>query len=187
MNIAFKVVNTTLTPALRDYATRKLEAMQKFLPQIRQAQVVLAVDPKHQSGDVNQVDITLYVKREVFRGEETADDMYAAIDLVIPKIKRQAERYADKIKSRRHRDKEGLLQTLAEWWQDLQSAPPERPQIVKRKRFSLVKPMSEVEAIEQMNLLEHAFFLFNNSETGRFSVVYRRDDGNYGLIEPDNE
>lgn len=190
MKITIKATNTELTDALRDYAEEKINALEKYIPRVKHAKVELEVDKRHQSGDIYRCEVMIFVPRELLRAEERASDMYAAIDLVIPKLKKQIETFVGKQKDKRRKiDKENVFRQLVKLWKptEIPDESGEVPKIVKRKRFSLTKPMPESEAIKQMEMIGHDFYLFNNADTGRFSVVYKRSDGDYGIIEPDME
>jgi putative sigma-54 modulation protein len=115
------------------------------------------------------------------RGEESTDDMYASIDLVIDKLEKQIDKYKTKL-SRKIRD--GNIKSIVN--EQVQRSPvdEDEPRIVRTKRFTM-KPMPVEEAILQMNLVGHDFFVFTNADTDQVNVIYRRKDRNYGLIEPD--
>ena len=188
MKIVIKGTKTDLSPSLKEYIYEKVGSLDRYLKRVIEAQVELEVDNKHRSGDIYRAEIMLFVPRDVLRAEEKASDMYAAIDLVMPKLKKQIEKYKGKLRDK-HLKKARFL-AIKDWFRprhDAKSfdAEESKPRIVKRKRFSLTKPMSEAEAVRQMNLIGHDFFLFNNSQTNRMSVVYKREDGDYGLIEPE--
>jgi putative sigma-54 modulation protein len=185
MKIAIKGTNTDLSPSLKEYVHEKVGSLEKFYKRIVQTDVELEVFPKHKSGEIYRAEVTIFVPRDVLRAEEKATDMYAAIDLVMPKLKKQLAKYKGKMKHKNVR--KARFTAIKDWFHPTHDfvSRPEAPRIVKRKRFSLTKPMSENEAIEQMNLIGHDFFLFNNSQTNRMSVVYKRDDGQYGIIEPE--
>ncbi|MDD4601528.1 MAG: HPF/RaiA family ribosome-associated protein, partial [Negativicutes bacterium] len=116
----------------------------------------------------------------LLRGEESTTDMYTSIDLVIEKLERQIEKYKTKL-ARKLRS--GFLKGEVPST-SVQVADSEDFIIVKTKRFA-VKPMDVQEAVMQMNLINHDFYVFSNAETEEVNVVYRRKDGNYGLIEPE--
>lgn len=174
MQITVRGKNIQITDALRDYATKKVERIDKYFDRPVEAQVMLTVEKDHHT-----VEVTAMVDGLILRGEESSPDMYASIDLVSDKLEKQIERYKTRI-SRRLRNngfKNGAV---------VQAIPDEDgPRIVRSKRFPM-KPMPVEEAVLQMNLLNHDFFVFMNAETERFAVVYKRKDGNYGLIEPQN-
>jgi putative sigma-54 modulation protein len=111
----------------------------------------------------------------ILRGEEATPDMYASVDLVVEKLEKQVEKFKGRLGKR--------LRTAEA--RDAEAEEQEDPfRVVRVKRFA-IKPMQVEEAVMQMNLLGHSFFVFSNAETQEVNVVYRRKDGNYGLIEPE--
>ncbi len=179
-----------LTESLKNYTEEKIGSLTKFFDGIMEARVELQVSKnKNKSDDKFRCEVNLYVPRDLIRATENASEMHAAIDLVMPKLRRSIDKYKEKLETKRKAKRAnlkrgGLLGKIFSRRMreaDLENA---EPIIVKRKRFSCVEPMKEAEAIKEMNLIGHDFYLFLNSETERFSVVYKRDDGNYGLIEP---
>jgi putative sigma-54 modulation protein len=161
--------NLEVTEALRRYAEEKVGRLQRYLERITSAHIVLSVEKYRQVAEV-----TLRVRDLTIRGEQSSEDLYASIDVVVEKLERQVQKYKGKIQA--HAGRSGRPQG------DL--APrEEEPRVVKTKRFA-IKPMSLDEAILQMDLLGHDFFVFRNAETDEVNVLYRRHEGNYGLIEP---
>jgi len=173
MQIVLVGKNIEITSALKAYAERKISKIEKFFdsPLPQPAQVALSV----QRGR-HIVEVTIPVNGMLLRGEEQSDDMYSSIDSVVEKLERQIDKYKGRLQKKRPA---GGRTDEAQW-----QAPPESDKVVKVKRFT-VKPMSLDEAIMQMNLLGHDFFVFTDTDTNRMAVVYRRRDGNYGLIEPE--
>jgi len=168
--------NVTVSDSLKDYAIEKLAKLEKHLNDAARLELELQVE-KNPSIAENQVaEATIWTKGPVLRARESSQDMRASIDLLVEKLERQARRYHDK---RRRRPGRVMRQ--------LDSRPvvadSEEPKIVKTKQFP-VKPMSPEEAVLQLELIGHDFFVFQNAETNDVNVVYRRRDGNYGLIEP---
>jgi putative sigma-54 modulation protein len=131
------------------------------------------------------VEVTVPIDGMLLRGEDELDDMYAAIDSVVDKIERQIHKYKTKI-NRKARQKGAEFDPITEnSIPELMDEPEEEePRVVKVKQVPM-KPMDVEEAILQMNLLGHDFFVFRNAEDARTNVVYRRRDGNYGLIGPE--
>ena len=168
-----------VTDALRDYTTKRLSKLEKYLEDVKGAQVALSVE-----GDRHKVEVTIPLNGMILRGEETSDDMYSSIDMVEEKLEKQIEKYKTKL-IKNHRGA-GLKKALAEEvkLQMEDNAAEEKFKITRVKRFAF-RPMDEEEAIMQMNLLGHSFFVFFNAESEEVNVVYRRKDGNFGLIEPD--
>jgi putative sigma-54 modulation protein len=168
--------NVTVSDSLKDYALEKLAKLEKHLNDAARLELELQVE-KNPSIAENQVaEATIWTKGPVLRARESSQDMRASIDLLVDKLERQARRYRDK-------RKRGPSRVTTQ----LESRPvvpdSEEPRIVKTKQFS-VKPMSPEEAVLQLELIGHDFFVFQNAETNDVNVVYRRRDGNYGLIEP---
>jgi putative sigma-54 modulation protein len=152
---------------------------------LEEARVELAYIKSARSAADRQVaQITVRGHGVILRSEERADDIFAALDIALEKLQRQIERY----KGKRHRGRVGARSVAEETISEsLEEEEPEitGPMIVRRKRFILT-PMDENEAIEQMELLGHeSFFVFYNPQSNAVNVLYKRHDGNYGLIEPE--
>lgn len=173
MRIVVKGKNIAVTPALRRYVEKKLSKLERYFENITEATATLSVEKER-----HIVEVTVPLNGGMLlRGEEETQDMYASVDLVLEKLERQIEKYKTKIA---RKIKNGSLLDLAP---TPEHSPGEEPRLVRTKRFA-IKPMPVDEAILQMNLLGHDFFVFSNAETEEVNVVYRRRDGNYGLIEP---
>ncbi|MGI5911543.1 MAG: ribosome hibernation-promoting factor, HPF/YfiA family [Syntrophomonadaceae bacterium] len=171
--------NIELTDALKDYTTKRLSKLEKYIDDVKVAQVALSV-----GAEGHKVEVTIPLNGIMLRGEESTEDMYSSIDLVEEKLEKQIEKYKTKL----YRNYRGVgLKTAFkdEVQKELnQGKTTEKFNIVRSKRFAL-KPMDEEEAIMQMNLLGHNFFVFFNSRTDEVNVVYKRKDKGYGLIEPE--
>lgn len=173
MRIVVRGKNFEVTNALREWVEKKVGKVEKYFDNIGEAQVMLSV-----SRGRHRAEVTIPLDGIVLRGEEETEDMYASIDKVMDKMERQIEKYKSRIDPRL---KGGSVRDL------FPGRPPveyELPQVVRTKRFA-VKPMPVDEAIMQMNLIGHSFFVFRNADTEEVNVVYARKDGNYGLIEPE--
>lgn len=171
-----------VTNALREYVTTKIEKLEKYLS-IVEVHVILSVEKYRHLAEV-----TIQAKRTTLHGQEETGDMYQAIDVVIDKIEKQIKKRKEKIVSRKAKK---LPKSLGESVDNL-SEPAEPslkeksttpPRIIREENFA-VKPMSLNEATLQMGLSPDNFLVFFNHETNQINVLYRRDDGNYGLIEP---
>lgn len=171
MQVAIRGKNIEITPALRDYVEKKVTKITKFIDLPVTAQVNLYVERERHIAEV-----TAALNGMILRGEEATSDMYASIDLVSDKLEKQVHKYKGKFK-KRTRDT-GVVEE--------ETAPSTEPEgvVVKTKRFG-GKPLTVDEAIMQLNLLSHDFFVFSNAETQRINVLYRRKDGNYGLLDPE--
>jgi putative sigma-54 modulation protein len=177
MNISVRGKNIEVTPALKDYAEKRIGKLGKYLGHEVDAVVVLSV-----ARDDQTVEVTMPFNGMILRGEESTADMYSSIDMVVEKLEKQIERFKGKVLGRTKRDRCCSGKEVGAQ----QGSPTYEPKIVKTKRFA-IKPMHVDEAVLQMNLLGHNFFFFFNAETEQTSVVYKRNDGNYGLIEQEFE
>jgi len=177
MRIIVKGKNLEITPDLRNYAEKKVGKLSRFFegrPEIL-AEVMMRIEKEQ---DI--VEITVQVDGILLRGEEKNEDLYASIDGAVEKIERQVRKHKTRLQNRfRNGPKLSELQSM--------EVHPDRekdtPRVVRTKRFA-IKPMGVEEAIMQMDLLGHDFFVFTNAATNEINVVYRRKDGDYGLIEP---
>jgi putative sigma-54 modulation protein len=177
--------NMEVTDRINDYVTKKISRLDRFLPGIDEARVDLAYVKSARSASDRQVaQITVRGKGYILRSEERADDIFAAVDAALEKMQRRIERYKGK-HYRGRGDGKSAAEVVQQPAIEEEESAELGPVIVRRKRFPL-SPMDEYEAIEQMILLGHEnFFIFYNANTNAINVLYRRRDGNYGLIEPD--
>lgn len=181
MQIIIKGKNIEVTDWLREYVEKKIGRLDRYLPSISEARIELTVQKAKSADDRQVAQITLRSDGTILRAEERSDDMFASIDAVADKLHRQIARFKDK-RTRRGRAPHGEPVPLPEGEMDIEEE--DEAAVVRVKRF-LVRPMLEEEAIEQMELLGHDFFLFYNADTDSMNVVYRRKDGNYGLLQPE--
>ena len=165
-----------VTKAIQDYAQEKLGRIERYLGDSSNVRATVVVNVK---GHRQKVEVTIPLKTVILRAEETREDLYAAIDVVADKLERQIRKNKTKLQSKKMKDtfsKDFMLDAI----ENVEEENVDK--IVKRKKIE-VKPMSEEEAILQMELLEHQFYIFKDSETNNISVVYKRNEGNYGIIE----
>lgn len=188
MLVTVKGKNVEVTDALKRYAEKKIQKLEKYFRDIKQAQVTQSVQRNW-----HIIEVQLEGDGVLLRGEERSDDMYASIDQVVEKLEKRVKRFKGKLYGKTTeqgpREREAQREHLAaeaSGVETLDELPieEEMPEIVRMKRFA-VKPMSPEEAANQMELLHHDFFVFLNDDTEAVNVVYRRRDGNYGLIEPE--
>lgn len=179
MNIMIRGENVEVTPALRDYVEKKVGRVERYFdPEAtNDIHVTLKV-----LKDVHTVEVTIPLPGLLLRAEDHSEDMYASIDSVIDKLERQIRKHKTKV-NRRFRDEGGLKTLFVEGVASNIDVEEEDIRIVRTKSFDF-KPMDAEEAILQMNLVGHSFFVFSNAETDEVNVVYKRKDGRYGLIEP---
>ncbi len=185
LKVEIFVRNLDLTDRLRDYVTRKVSKMDRYLDVIEEAKVDLNYAKSARSASDRQVaQITVRGKGVLLRAEERTDDMFASVDAVLDKLYRQIERY--KGKRWKSRGDGRSAKQVAQAFEPLSPDTSDltvSDMIVRRKRFQLT-PMDELEAVEQMSLLDHEdFFVFLNTDTNQVNVLYRRLDGKLGLIE----
>ena len=164
-----------VTPAIKEYTEKKIGKLDKYFSQSLEvtASVLLKVRGKEQT-----VEVTIPCKKIVLRAEETGKDLYAAIDLVSEKLERQIRKNKTRIAQRKLKNND--IEINVDF--DNSEVEEEKEKIVKRKTMD-TKPMSEEEAILQMSMLGHEFFIYKNSSNGNVCVLYKRKDGNLGIIE----
>ncbi len=158
-----------------------MKKLQKYFDQIMEAVATISVEKNR-----HIFEVTLQAKKAIIRAEEESDDIYNSIDRVIAKLERQIIKYKEKLyyKYGNEYNKEPVSNILEEEGYHLGDKSNQDRKIVKTKRFA-IKPMSPEEASLQMELLGHNFYVFSNEETAQINVIYKRKDGNFGLIEPE--
>lgn len=175
MNINVRGKQIKVTDALKDYVEKRVGKLGKYSDDFTDVQVTLSVEKERQ-----KVEITAPLNGFILRGEEETDDLYSSIDLVVDKLERQMEKYRMRIGKKRIKtakeEPSFILETDDEIF--------DKDSIVKSKRFP-AKLMTVDEAVMQMNLVGHNFYVFRNSDTEQMNVVYKRKHGGYGLLEPE--
>ncbi|WP_342433009.1 ribosome-associated translation inhibitor RaiA [Neobacillus sp. FSL H8-0543] len=180
MNYNVRGENIEVTPAIREYVEKKISKLDRYFTEAPDAKV--NVNLRFNQDKSSKVEVTITMPQLVLRAEETHIDMYAAIDLVTDKLERQIRKHKTKV-NRKFREKGEFPITFATSDNtEVHDSDEDELEVVRTKRFDL-KPMDSEEAILQMNMLGHNFYVFNNAETNRTNVVYKRQDGRYGLIE----
>ena len=172
--------NTELSPDVRGYIERKLGKLNRHLPNILESKVEITEEKTKSPQQHYVVQVTVNSKGTLLRGEERAEDLYGAVDKVVDVMNRQIEHFKGKRfkKGRGTSFARGVVREAVE-----AETETEIRRVTRVKRFA-VNPMSVDEAIDQMELLGHDFFLFFNTEEKDLNLVYRRRDGNYGVIQP---
>jgi putative sigma-54 modulation protein len=178
MQLQVKGRNLEVSDAIRSYAEEKLGKLERQLPDPR-VELELAVEKNPSIAENHVAEATIWTKGPVLRAREASSDMRASIDQLVAKLERQVARYKKQGRSRRRRAarSDGTPETMPV------VADEAEPLIVKTKQFALV-PMGPEDAVLQLELIGHDFFVFRNGQSSEINVVYRRRDGNYGLIEP---
>lgn len=175
--------NVEILEAVERYIRKKIDKLARYLPGITEAKVEVYEEKTRSPEQRFVVQVTLERKGILLRSEERAKDIYTAIDFVSDTLARQIERYKGKLYEKGRGVSLARQGANPEETPEAEEIKPIR-KVVKIKRFP-VKPMSVDEATEQMELLGHDFFIFVNADTGDINLLYRRKDGNYGLIEPE--
>ena len=185
MQLQVRGKNLPLTDALKSHVEKKIGKLDRLISPWDTAthiEVELFVDHHRDNPHRQVAEATVRSKGSVLRARDGADDMYVAIDHVVGKLERQAAKYRERRRDHREHGKNGAALRGAE-----ATAAPSEPEIgklVKRKRFEM-KPMGLDDAMLQLELISHDFFVFRDRNTDMVSVLYRRDDGHFGLIAPE--
>ena len=180
MRTIVKGKNAEIPDRIREYAERKLRRIERLLDDQTDATVELWREPHRSTTDSHFAEVTLVIHGHVLRSRATGASYEEALDDVVDKVERQAVDYKEKprLRARPEQEKQ-ILRRLA----DGSDGPPREPRIVKVKRFA-IEPMFEEDALARMEDLGHRFFVFVSAETERVAILYKRDDGDFGLIEP---
>ena len=174
--------NVEVNDYLRDYVTKKVGKLERYLPQITEARAELTQNMTRSASDRYTSQITVWANGQMLRAEESTSDILASIDATVDKMSSQVRRF----KGRRYENRRRASHVVsAEVERAVAEETPdeEMGRIIRRKQFP-VQPMNEEEAIEQMELLGHDFFIYFDPEARSVNVVYRRKDGNYGVLQP---
>jgi putative sigma-54 modulation protein len=164
MRLQVKSKNVELSPALKDYAQKRLARLEKHLNDSARVELELAAERNPSIGQSQVAEATVWTKGPILRARESSHDMKASIDLLVDKLERQAQRLREKRRRGRGGEREPAAGPQSE---------ADAPGVVKTKQFAV-----------KLELIGHDFFVFQNGDSGEVNVVYRRRDGNYGLIEP---
>ncbi|HEU0265972.1 MAG TPA: ribosome-associated translation inhibitor RaiA [Geobacterales bacterium] len=177
MQITVTFRHMEASEALKSYAEEKLERVKKYIDEPIVAHVFLTVEKIRHAADV-----TITAKGLTIKANDETNDMYASVDAVVDKIERQLRRYKERLKA--HKPTEGRERQVTKSIVEAESLETRQQSVVIRSETFAVKPMSVDEAVMQMDLLHKDFFVFTDAGTEHINVVYRRKDGNIGLIEP---
>jgi putative sigma-54 modulation protein len=180
MRTIVKGKNVEIPDRVRDYAERKLHRLDRLLDDQTDAIVEFSNEMHRSASDAHIAEVTLIIDGQVLRSHATGISYQAALDTVVDKVERQAvdHRSKPRLRARPEEEKE-ILRRLADGTRE----PGHERRIVKTKRFA-IEPMFEEDALAAMDDLGHRFYIFVNAETEHIAILYRRDDGDYGLIEP---
>jgi putative sigma-54 modulation protein len=183
MNFNIRGENIEVTPALREYVEQKVGKLDRYFNDGLDSNVNVNLKVYNSK---QKIEVTIPMAQMTLRAEEGHNDLYAAIDLVVDKLERQIRKHKTKV-NRKFRD-QGVTEKYnftngLEPKANYMDEDEDELEVVRTKRFNL-KPMDNEEAILQMNLLGHSFFVYTNSSTNHTNVVYKRSDGKYAVIEP---
>jgi len=181
MELQFFGKNLEITDTISDYARKKTEKLGRYLPRIDESKVEISQEKTKSPKDRFTVQITLRSKGNILRSEEKASSINLAIDLATDSLAHQIDRFKGKFSKKGKAEPSGSMAQV-----DTVKAAGKRKshKISKIKRF-VIQAMSADEAAEQMEMLSHDFYIFMNADSGDMNVIYRRKDGNYGIIEPE--
>lgn len=175
MKVTVIAKNMELTDALKEIVQKKISKLEKYFEKNVEAKATLSIQKNRQI-----IEVTIPFNGVILRGEESTSDMYKSLDLVEDKLERQIRKQKTRL-SRKHG---GSVRFGEIGDSDIKSVEEDEGQLVRVKKFG-VKPMNSEEAILQMDLLGHNFFVFQDADSNKVNVVYKRKDGDYGLLEPE--
>lgn len=189
MKLVIHGKNIEITDAIREYVHQKIEkAVNHFQNITNEVDVHLSVARNPRINPKQAAEVTIYANGSVIRAEESSENLYASIDLVADKISRQLRKYKE-----RRQDKKTQAQPTNEVVVPqpvvadlIGDRTPELPEEVVRTKYFSMPPMTLAEALEQLQLVGHDFYMFRNAETGEINVIYERNHGGYGVIQPRN-
>ena len=191
MKLVIQGKNIEITDAIHDYVQQKiLKAVSHFKHLTNEVDVNLSVSKNPRISSKQSAEVTLYVDGAVVRAEESSENLYASVDLVANKISRQLRKYKEKRNNHKH---SSAVKTTEAYLNQppstdvthvLNNHEPQLPEGVVRSKYFAMPPMSVAEALEQLVLIDHDFYMFLNQETDEINVVYERNHGGYGLIQP---
>jgi putative sigma-54 modulation protein len=181
MELTVKGKNVEVTDRLQDYVEKKIGKLDRYLPSISEIWVELSTEGARAAQDRQVCQVTVRSNGTILRAEERSEDMFTSIDAVLDKMYRQIARYKGKRKNRWRGAAPEPEPLPLEYEEEFDE---ESSRIVRFKRFAMT-PMNPDEAVEQMELLGHDFFVFYHADEGQINVLYRRKDGNYGVLQPE--
>ena len=188
MKLVIHGKNIEITDAIREYVHQKIEkAVSHFQNMTNEVDVHLSVARNPRINPKQAAEVTIYANGSVIRAEENSENLYASIDLVADKIARQLRKYKERRQDKKAQTKTVLETTDTPIVADLiGDRTPELPSEVVRTKYFAISPMTITEALEQLQLVGHDFYMFRNAETGEINVIYERNHGGYGVIQPRN-
>lgn len=169
LDITFKNIDST--DALKDYASKRLSKLDKYIDRPSEVHVVLSVEKRR-----HKADVTLSADGDVINAVEITEDMYSAIDMVMDKLERQVKKHKEKLQGKKGQTKNQFEEAPAP------ARQRSKPNVVYERDY-FVKPMSAEEAIMQINMSENDFILFQNTDSKQINLIYKRPDGDLAIVE----
>jgi len=190
MKLVIQGKNIEITEAIREYVHQKVEkAVSHFQNLTTEVDVNLSVARNPRINSKQTAEVTIYANGTVIRAQEGSEDLYASIDLVADKIQRQLRKYKEKLQHKKNHTQAKMPDVVVEGpaVEDLiGDRTPELPSEVVRMKYFAMLPMTVEEALEQLQLVDHDFYMFRNAKTDEINVIYERNHGGYGVIQPRN-
>lgn len=188
MKLVIQGKNIEITDAIREYVHQKVEkAVNHFQNLTTEVDVNLSVARNPRINSKQTAEVTIYANGTVIRAQEGSEDLYASIDLVADKIHRQLRKYKEKLQKKKTNPQAKIANVVVEApaVEDLiGDRTPELPNEVVRMKYFAMPPMTVEEALEQLQLVDHDFYMFRNAKTDEINVIYERNHGGYGVIQP---
>ncbi|MEO0539508.1 MAG: ribosome-associated translation inhibitor RaiA [Cyanobacteria bacterium P01_A01_bin.105] len=196
MELVIQGKNIDITPSIRRYVSQKIEkAVSHFHALITEVDVNLSVARNPRITPKQTAEVTVYVNRAVVRAEESSDSLYASIDMVADKLCRQLRKYKERYREKRRLPDQDTIRTIVPPSLDLDDNAPDISEVISQKQPMLpdevlrtkyfeMTPMTVQTALEQLEMVGHDFYMFRNLDTGEINVVYERNHGGYGLLQP---
>lgn len=173
MNLLIRGDKVKVTEAMNDYVEEKLQKLNKYIEDSNNVRATVVVKIKDHR---QKVEVTIPLKTFILRAEEECDDFYAAVDTIVDKLERQIRKNKTRLENRTNKSNKDFI------FQEMEEFQETTDTVVKRKKIE-VKPMDEEEAMLQLELLGHQFYLYKDATTNQPTVIYKRKDGGYGIIE----
>jgi len=187
MKLVIHSKNIEITDAIREYVHQKIEkSVSHFQSITNEVDVHLSVARNPRISTRQAAEVTIYANGSVIRAEESSESLYASIDLVADKIARQLRKYKERRQDKKTQSPPTEVVDASVVTDLIGDRTPELPNEVVRTKYFSMPPMTLAEALEQLQLVGHDFYMFRNSETGEINVLYERNHGGYGLIHPRN-
>jgi putative sigma-54 modulation protein len=189
MKLVIHGKNIEITDAIREYVHQKIEkAVSHFQNITNEVDVHLSVARNPRINTRQAAEVTIYANKNVIRAEESSESLYASIDLVADKIARQLRKYKERLQNKKTQtqdeNEEVVSETLTVVPDLIGDRTPELPEEVVRTKYFAMPPMTVAEALEHLQMVGHDFYMFNNIESGEINVIYERNHGGYGVLQP---